>query len=133
MTFTLSRLFAIAFYSALALVAVRSPNAYLAGFLVFLAYFALAVAAIVAFDRRSTPAAGYFLIGLLGTLYAGEVANSAVIPVMTGLSVATGSIEYEYVTRVLGAYVTLIASCLGYLIGVIVTVTGGDRPHSDEF
>ena len=94
MKFQIRSLLFLTAFAALAITALRYPNQYLADFAGFAVFLSLTIAAIIAYDRRSTPFAGFVAFGLLGAIYADGLADYLIIPFMSAMNIQTGSVEY---------------------------------------
>ena len=132
MKFQIRNLLFLTAFAALAVTALRYPNPYLAGFAAFAVFFALTIAAVIAFDRRSTPFAGFVAFGLLGASYSDFLAGYLGLPLMAAMNIPTGSVEYGHVLNVLTAYVVFLSSCVGYVIGVLISWRGELRGESTD-
>ena len=132
MKFQIRNLLFLTAFAALAVTALRYPNPYLAGFAAFAVFFALTISAVIAFDRRSTPFAGFVAFGLLGASYSDFLAGYLGLPLMTAMNITTGSVEYGHVLNVLTAYVVFLSSCVGYVIGVLISWRGELRGESTD-
>ena len=123
---------------ALAIAAIRHPNPYLAKTTELLSFAALAIAGIIAYDRKCTPAAGFLALGLLSLPFADEAASHFGFSALAGLNIPTGSDEYYHVRKVFVAYFTISWSCIGYVIGSLIgrrstgTQTEGDPSSKND-
>jgi len=106
-------------YFAIALASFRYATNTLASVTYAICVLTIAGAAVLAFDRRSTPLAAFAVFGISASFFS-ELFMPAVIPVMLALGTTTGSNEYTNLGTMMLCHYAMVFAFVGYVFGVFV-------------
>jgi hypothetical protein len=84
-------------------------------------YISVAVATVIAFDRRSTPFFAFAVFALLGGTGIVTISSSLVLSLLTALNVRTGSVEYSALESMLHHHLIMACALIGFVFGSVVT------------
>ncbi|TWU44480.1 hypothetical protein Poly59_61520 [Rubripirellula reticaptiva] len=106
-------------YVAIALASFRYSTNILTSVTYAVCVLTFAGAAVLAFDRRSTPLVAFVLFGVASLTFS-ELFMPAVIPVMLALGTTTGSNEYNNLSSLMICHYCVIFAFVGYFFGLFV-------------
>ena len=132
MRFSILSLCWIALYVAVALASLQHPTTGLSAATELMWQLSVAMALVIAFHRRSTPLFSFVVFNLLSTLNYAYLSDLT-IPVMLGLGVTTGAVEYENVQSMLCCHISFLLGLAGLVIGhCVVRFIGVGAVRDDE-
>lgn len=120
MQFRIATIGWVMLYVALLISSLRYPTTEIATAVKLLFVVSIALAAVIAFDRRSTSHFA-FAVFAIATATQLEITSQAIISTMLGLGVTTGAIEYAILSEMLYYHAVFGAGVFGFLIGTLIT------------
>lgn len=119
MQFSITAILFTAVYGAFAFASLIYPEYWVVIVVRTLLYLAMAMATIIAFDRRSTPMLSFVVFA--GFAFANfDIASGLVLYLMTELGVKTGSNEFAYFQELLSCHFTFVVAVFGFVVGKFV-------------
>ncbi len=125
MRFTIVAILWLTLYVALVLTSLRYPTAVLSNLVEFFSVASIAIVAVIAFDRQSTPAFAFVVFSIAAAL-SFEISADMIIAAMSYLNITTGSVEYINLQKQLFYHLVIAVGIFGALIGCVVRELGAN-------
>lgn len=123
MRFTIVAILWLTLYVALVLTSLRNPTAVVSNLVELFSVASITIIAVIAFDRRSTPAFAFVVFSIAAAL-SFEISSEMIIAAMSYLNITTDSVEYVNLQKQLFYHLVIVVGIFGALIGRIVRQFG---------
>ena len=121
MKFSILSLCCFVLYVALVFASLRYPNPSLEVVVRLACYISIAVATVVAFDRKSTPLFAFAVFALLGGTGIVAVSSNLILSVLEASNTRTGSVEYSALESMLYHHLVMACALVGFVFGCVLT------------